>query len=87
MHTESNFSEKWKLSMRLTFRGFLVALAGFLIAVAGTLPWLMILGVVGYFITVFGIAVGFVGMFAPPTSPIFRLAWRTTFRRELAAEK
>ena len=68
--------------MRLTARGFLIALAGFAMSVLGMLPWLMVLGLVGYVITAAGVAVGLVGMFAPSTSSIFQFVWRKAFRKK-----
>jgi hypothetical protein len=50
------------------------------------LPWLMVLGLVGYLVTAAGVAIGFVGMFAPPTSSIFQFVWRKSFRGVPVAE-
>lgn len=73
------FSERWKLSMRLTRRGVLIAFTGFTIGLLGMLPWLMVLVIVGYVVTGAGVATGLVGMFVPPSSSIFRFVWRKAF--------
>lgn len=86
MLDDPGFSERWKLSIRLTGRGFLIALVGFSISLLGMLPLLMVLGLVGYVVTGAGVVVGFVGMFAPPTSSIFQFVWRKSFRKEPVAE-
>ena len=69
--------------MRLTGRGFLIALVGFVIGVAGMLPYLRLLAIPGYFITLAGVVTGFIGMFAPVDSSLFRAVLRRVYRNPL----
>ena len=87
MARESLISEEWKQSMRLAGRGLLIALAGFAISVVGTLPWLGLLIVVGYVVTMAGVIVGFVGLWAPTGSSVFRFVWEKAFRKPYSASE
>ena len=58
-----DFSAKWRQSLRLAIRGFLVACVGAVVSIIAMIPGLGLLGVAGYVVVAIGVAMGFFGIF------------------------